>query len=91
MPQNVVEASKQYADLAQTLLIGAGELEKELEDNLGDRGKLLGFVSSGDKAQLINAAEILTAAPEKAREVVLQKFDYNVLVKKLADWLKKFV
>ena len=155
-PQNVVEASKQYADLAQTLLIGAGELEKELEDNLDDRGKLLGFVSSEDKARLINAATILTAAPEKkehfgiiyaealaggtavvaydgggvgsiinpevgilterspevlgknirsllqdqqqirqmsekAREVALQKFDYNVLVKELADWLKKFV
>ena len=32
---------------------------------LGDRGKLLGFVSAEDKAALINNATCLTAAPEK--------------------------
>lgn len=64
-PQNIVEASKEYDDLVQTVLIGAGELKEELLENLGSRGKLLGFVSSEDKARLINAATILTAAPEK--------------------------
>lgn len=64
-PQNVVEASKEYADLAQTVLIGAGEMKEELLENLGNRGMLLGFVSSEDKARLINNATILTAGPEK--------------------------
>jgi glycosyltransferase involved in cell wall biosynthesis len=64
-PQNVVEASKEYADLAKTVLIGAGEMKEELLQNLGDRGMLLGFVSSEDKARLINNAAILTAGPEK--------------------------
>lgn len=64
-PQNVVEASKEYADLAPTIFIGDGELRDEIETGLGDRGKLLGFVSAEDKAALINAATILTAAPEK--------------------------
>lgn len=64
-PMNVVEASKYYADLAQTIFIGEGELGPVLEANLGVRGKLLGFVSSDEKAQLINGAAILTAAPEK--------------------------
>jgi len=64
-PQNVVEASKDYADLAQTVFIGDGEMKEELEENLGGNGRLLGFVSSEDKAKLINAATILTAAPEK--------------------------
>lgn len=155
-PQNVVEASKEYFDIAQTVLIGAGELKEELEENLGDRGMLLGFVSSEDKAQLINAATILTAAPEKKEhfgiiyaealaggtpvvayegggvgsivssevgylterspkklgekirsllenkaqyeqfadrttKVAVRKFDYNVLVKELTDWLQKFI
>jgi glycosyltransferase involved in cell wall biosynthesis len=64
-PQNVVEASKHYNDLATTVLIGAGELKEELERRLDGNGLLLGFVSSADKAHLINAATILTAAPEK--------------------------
>ena len=64
-PQNVVDASKEYADLAKTVLIGAGELKEELLQNLGNRGMLLGFVSSEDKARLINNATILTAGPEK--------------------------
>lgn len=64
-PQNIVEASKVYCHLAKTIFIGMGDLEEELKENLGDRGQFLGFVSSEDKAQLINAAAILTAAPEK--------------------------
>ncbi len=64
-PQNVVEASKKYADLAPTIFIGGGELREELEEKLGDRGRFLGFVSNEEKAQLINAATLLVAAPEK--------------------------
>lgn len=155
-PQNVVQASKEYAQLANTVFIGDGELKDELKSNLGDRGMFLGYVSSEDKAKLINAAEILTAAPEKKEhfgiiyaealaggttpvayegggvgsiippevgittarspEILGQKikyllenpkvaesmslagrkraeenYDYNKLVKKLADWLEKFI
>ncbi len=64
-PQNVVEASKQYSDLAETIFIGDGELRAELEAQLGKRGRFLGFVSNEDKAKLINAATLLVAAPEK--------------------------
>ena len=64
-PQNVVEASTEYAELASTVFIGAGELQKELEEKLGDNGTFLGFVSSEDKAKLIVAATLLIAAPEK--------------------------
>lgn len=64
-PQNVVEATREYADVAETIFIGGGELREQIEADLGDRGRLLGFVSAGDKAALINAASILTAAPEK--------------------------
>lgn len=64
-PQNVVEASKEYADLAPTVFIGGGELKDRLEADLGDRGRLLGFVSSEDKAALIRTATLLAAAPEK--------------------------
>ncbi len=64
-PQNVVKASEKYSRLAQTVFIGDGELREELKKNLGDRGMFLGYVSEEDKAKLINAAEILTAAPEK--------------------------
>ncbi len=64
-PQNVVAASEYYGDLAETVFIGAGELQEELEAKLGDRGRFLGFVSSEDKAELINAASLLVAAPEK--------------------------
>ena len=64
-PQNVVEASSQYSDLALSVFIGAGELQEELEKKLGKKGKFLGFVSSEDKAKLINAATLLVAAPEK--------------------------
>lgn len=64
-PQNVVEASKEYNHLARTVFIGDGELKEELKINLGERGMFLGYVSSKDKAQLINAADMLTAAPNK--------------------------
>jgi len=64
-PQNVVEASKEYAEVAATVFIGAGELEEDLQSDLGDRGGFLGFVSAEDKARLINAATLLVAAPEK--------------------------
>jgi len=64
-PQNVVDASVEYSYLASTVFIGAGELQDELEKELGDKGRFLGFVSSEDKAKLINAATLLVAAPEK--------------------------
>jgi glycosyltransferase involved in cell wall biosynthesis len=64
-PQNVVEASKEYSDLAETIFIGDGELRKQLEMQLGKRGRFLGFVSNEDKAKLINAATLLVAGPEK--------------------------
>lgn len=64
-PQNVVAASNEYSDLASTVFIGAGELQDELENELGNRGKFLGFVSTEDKAKLIVAATLLVAAPEK--------------------------
>ena len=64
-PQNVVAASEQYADLATTVFIGAGELQAALEREVEGRGRFLGFVSAADKAELINGAELLVAAPEK--------------------------
>ncbi len=64
-PQNVVSASKEYSDEALTVFIGAGELKDELEQKIGENGRFLGFVSSEDKAKLINAATLLVAAPEK--------------------------
>ncbi|RLD48821.1 MAG: hypothetical protein DRI88_02170 [Bacteroidetes bacterium] len=64
-PQNVVEASKRYDEYAATVFIGDGELKSDLEKKLEDRGRFLGFVSSEDKARLINAADLLVAAPEK--------------------------
>ncbi len=64
-PQNVVEASKQFSEYAETIFIGDGELRSELEQKLNGRGRFLGFVSSEDKAKLINAATLLVAAPEK--------------------------
>ncbi len=64
-PQNVVESSTQYSDLAETIFIGDGELREHLEAQLGKRGRFLGFVSNEDKAKLINAATLLVAAPEK--------------------------
>jgi len=64
-PQNVVDASKEYSDYASTVFIGDGELKDELKLKLENRGELLGFVSSEDKAKLINAASLLVAAPEK--------------------------
>ncbi len=64
-PQNVVEASKHYSNLAETIFIGDGKIRKDLEEKLGDRGRFLGFVSNKDKAKLINAATLLVAAPEK--------------------------
>ncbi len=64
-PQNVVEASRYYSDLAPTIFIGDGDIREELEKRLGGRGRFLGFVSTEDKARLINASSILVAAPEK--------------------------
>ncbi len=64
-PQNVVEASREYHDLVQTIFIGDGDMREQLEQQLGDRGRFLGFVSNEDKAKLINAATLLVAAPEK--------------------------
>ncbi|MCP4256676.1 MAG: glycosyltransferase family 4 protein [Planctomycetes bacterium] len=64
-PQNVVEASRYYSDLALTIFIGDGDIREELEKRLGGRGRFLGFVSTEDKARLINASSILVAAPEK--------------------------
>lgn len=64
-PQNVVEASREYADLAPTIFIGDGDLREPLEVELGDRGRFLGFVTTQEKAALINAASLLAAAPVK--------------------------
>jgi len=64
-PQNVVAASKVYCEESTTVFIGDGELRAELEEQLGDRGRFLGFVSSADKAHLIVAATLLVAAPDK--------------------------
>ena len=64
-PQNVVESSLQYSNLAETIFIGDGELKEQLAAQLGKRGRFLGFVSNEDKAKLINAAKLLVAAPEK--------------------------
>jgi glycosyltransferase involved in cell wall biosynthesis len=64
-PQNVVEASRAYSDLAPTVFIGDGELRAELESALGERGRFLGFVPAADKAALICGAAVLAAAPEK--------------------------
>jgi len=64
-PQNVVEATLEYADIAPTMFIGDGELREQIEASLNGRGRLLGFVSAEDKAALINAASVLVAAPEK--------------------------
>jgi len=64
-PQNVVAATELYADLAPTIFTGDGPLRRDLEAALGERGRFLGFVPAADKAELINAATVLTAAPEK--------------------------
>ncbi len=64
-PQNVVEASREYDDLATTVFIGDGDLRERLEADLGRRGRFLGFVSAEDRTHLVNAATVLTAAPDK--------------------------
>jgi glycosyltransferase involved in cell wall biosynthesis len=64
-PQNVVEASLEYADVAETIFIGDGELRERIEFDLNGRGRVLGFVSAADKADLITAASVLAGAPEK--------------------------
>ncbi len=64
-PQNVVDASREFSDIAPIVFIGDGELRSDLEERLGDRGVFLGFVSNEDKIALINSATVLTAAPEK--------------------------
>ncbi len=64
-PQNVVAAAAEFADIAPIVFIGDGELRGELEQELGDRGRFLGFVSQEDKVALIKTATVLTAAPEK--------------------------
>jgi glycosyltransferase involved in cell wall biosynthesis len=60
-----VLASEEYADLAMTIFIGAGEMQEELAQRIGKRGRFLGFVPDEDKAKLINAAEVVVAAPDK--------------------------
>ncbi len=64
-PQNVVAASQGYSGAALTVFIGDGDQREELEQLAGDRARFLGFVSSEDKARLINRARLLVAAPEK--------------------------
>jgi glycosyltransferase involved in cell wall biosynthesis len=64
-PQNVVEASREYDDLATTVFIGDGDMRKRLEADLGRRGRFLGFVPEEDRNHLVNASTVLTAAPEK--------------------------
>ena len=64
-PRNVVAASREYSSLAPTIFIGDGELRAEIEAGIADRGRLLGCVSSAERAALINAATLLVAAPEK--------------------------
>jgi len=64
-PQNVVEATRHYSALAPTIFIGDGDLREQIDRDLNDRGRLLGFVSAEDKAALINAASVMVAAPEK--------------------------
>jgi glycosyltransferase involved in cell wall biosynthesis len=61
----VVAATREYADIAQTIFIGDGELRQQIEAGLDGRGRLLGFVPTEDKAALINAASVLAAGPEK--------------------------
>ncbi len=64
-PQNVVDASREYDDLATTVFIGDGDLRERLEAEIGKRGRFLGFVPAEDRTHLVNAATVLTAAPEK--------------------------
>ncbi len=64
-PQNVVAAAREFSDAAPVVFIGDGDLREQLEEELGDGGRFLGFVSHEDKVALINAATVLTAAPEK--------------------------
>jgi len=64
-PQNVVAASELYDAHAATVFIGDGPLKDELERQLGNRGRFLGFVPDEHKTRLVNAATLLTAAPEK--------------------------
>lgn len=64
-PQNVVASAEAFTDVAPVVFIGDGYLRDELEEELGDRGRFLGFVSDEDKAALISAATVLAAAPEK--------------------------
>lgn len=64
-PQNVVAAAAEFADLAPVVFIGDGDLRRDLERDLGDRGRFLGFVSHEDKVALINSATVLTGAPAK--------------------------
>lgn len=64
-PQNVVAASRFYSNLAPTVFIGDGDLAEELAADLGDRGRILGFVPTVDKNALIAGATILAAGPVK--------------------------
>lgn len=64
-PQNVVEATREYDDLATTVFIGDGDLREQLERDAGKRGRFLGYVPAADRTHLVNAAAVLTAAPEK--------------------------
>ncbi len=64
-PQNVVLASREYADVAETIFIGDGDLRRQIEVDLNGRGRVLGFVPAADKAALISHASVLAAGPEK--------------------------
>lgn len=64
-PQNVVVASVEYADTAPTIFTGDGDLRSNLERELGDRGRFLGYLPEPDKQALINAATLLVTGPEK--------------------------
>lgn len=64
-PHNVVAAADAFSDLAETILIGDGELRAVLERRLDGRGRCLGYVPEADKRALIRHASVLVAAPEK--------------------------
>ena len=64
-PQNVARALEHYYQYAETIFIGDGDLREEIENTIKGKGRCLGFVPSIDRVHLINAATLLTAAPEK--------------------------
>jgi len=84
-PQNVVQASSAYADLAPTMFIGDGELRDEVEqliDRLGLRGvvRLLGW--RRDVSDLLHAMDVflLTSRFEGLPRALLQAMAAGVPV-----------